>query len=364
MVEFKITKSSPVYSKLGTYGEAGSGKTTTTALFVIGLHEFIKSTKPVCFLDTETGSDFVRVLFDKAKIELAVIKDRSFKTLNEVIPAALKLSDILIIDSISHPYEDMMQSYLAKTGKKKLAFQDWNVLKPTFYQFTSAYVVAPLHIFICGRSANIWDYFKDEDDKMQLHKVATRMKVEKEMGYEPHLLIEMSKAYAEDGKKLIHRAVIFKDRNPDPKTTLDGKSFDNPTFEDILPHILSLNIGGKYEPVDLQDSQALFQKENGAPEWQIMESQRQIAMEEYRGFLDQNFPSTGKEDKQARININLHLFGTFSQTAIEKKRKEEFVEALAVAKMILSIPENIEILISNKPDFNKIKLSNEKDKTE
>lgn len=356
VVTFEDLESSPAFAKIGIYGEAGSGKTTTAVLIALGLHKLIKSTKPIVFMDTETGSEFAKVLFKKANVSCKVVKQRSFETLLQIIPEATKISDILIIDSISHPYQDMMQSYLAKTKKKRLAFQDWNVLKPTFRKFTDAYVREKLHIIICGRSQGIWDYFKQDDGHMELHQIGTKMKVEKEMGYEPSLLIEMEKAFRENGKGWIHKATVLKDRNPDKATTLDGKSFDDPTFENILPHINAVNIGGKHTPVDTKDSQGLFEDESGRPDWQIKEGQRQIAMEEVFGFLSANFPSSSGDDKLAKTNLSLYLFSTYSKTELEKKSTEDYREALEKAKGILSIPENLQVLMTKKADLSKLKM--------
>jgi len=343
--------SASVFSKIGLYGEAGSGKTTTALLISIGLHQFIGSKKPIAFMDTETGSDFAKVLCEKAKIDLNVYKYRSFEALLEIIPTSLQCSDILIIDSISHPYQDMMESYLKKTKKKRLAFQDWNVLKPAFRQFTDPYVREKLHITICGRSQGIWDYFKDDDGSMQLHQIGTKMKVEKEMGYEPNLLIEMEKVFRDNGKGWIHRATVLKDRNPDRETTLDGKSFDDPTFNDFLPHFKILNIGGEHKPVDIEDSQKLFDAENGTTEWAKEQKQKNIVIQEIGGLVDRKFPTpTAKSDKVARLALSQYVFSTTSKDAIEQKSLEELRDGRDKIVRILSVKDNIRLLRSEDPE--------------
>lgn len=352
---FEKADSTPAYAKIGIYGEAGSGKTTTAVFIALGLHKFIASKKPIVFMDTETGSDFARILFDRAKVGLEVAKKRSFEALLTVIPEAIKISDILIIDSISHPYQDMMQSYLAKTKKKKLAFQDWNVLKPAFREFTDPYVREPLHIIICGRSQGIWDYFKDDDGHMELHQISTKMKVEKEMGYEPSLLIEMEKFFGDNKTGWVHRATIVKDRNPDKATTLDGKFFDDPTFKDVLPHIESLHVGGKHRPVNIEDSQALFDGENGKRDWQKKEEARQIAWEEFSGFMTITFPNSVGGDKIAKLHLCEHIFGTTSGKALEANfSAEQYKSALVTAKAICSKAENIQLLMEKGADMGKL----------
>lgn len=352
---FEEATSVPAYAKIGIYGEAGSGKTTTASLFAIGLHKFIKSSKPIVFMDTETGSDYVRGLFRSQNIALEVAKKRSIDALLSVVPEAVKISDILIIDSVSHPYQDMLQSYLLKTKKKRLAFQDWNVLKPMFREFTDAYTVNPVHILVCGRSQGVWDYFKDDDGKMELHQIGTKMKVEKEMGYEPSLLIEMERVLREGTKGWTHRATVLKDRNPHKETTLDGKEFDDPTFADILPHIQCLNIGGEHQPVSLDDSQHMFNGDTGDTEWRKKEAARQIAWEEFSGFMGVSFPASTGGDKIAKLHLCQHIFGTTSGKALEANfSAEQYKSALVTAKAICSKAKNIQILMEKGADMGKL----------
>ncbi len=81
----QAVKPEAAYLKLGLYGEAGAGKTFTATKVALGLCEFIKSKGPVGFLDTETGSDYIRDLFKEAEIELLVAKTRAFKDLLGVV---------------------------------------------------------------------------------------------------------------------------------------------------------------------------------------------------------------------------------------------------------------------------------------
>lgn len=60
---------------------------------------------------------------------------------------------------------------------------------------------------------------------MELITSGTKMATEKEMGYEPSLLIEMVK-HRENGR-IINRALVEKDRTD----RLNGKKFDLPNFE-------------------------------------------------------------------------------------------------------------------------------------
>ena len=102
------------FLKGGIYGGAGSGKTFTATNIAIGLHKFTKAKKPCYFIDTETGSDFVINRFEEAKVKLQVAKSRAFKDLLEAVTEAEKNGSILILDSITHFWNELMDAYQKK----------------------------------------------------------------------------------------------------------------------------------------------------------------------------------------------------------------------------------------------------------
>jgi len=103
---FKTGELEMAYLKMGLYGAAGSGKTFTASDIAIGLHRFTEAKKPIYFIDTETGSDFVLEKFKKAKIKLLVAKSRAFKDLVAGVDEAEKKGSIILIDSITHFWND------------------------------------------------------------------------------------------------------------------------------------------------------------------------------------------------------------------------------------------------------------------
>jgi len=121
---FQKAEFQSAYLKAGILGFAGSGKTFTASLIAIGLHKLIKSKKPICFIDTETGSDFMIQRFKNAKVNLLISKSRSFTEMLDAIDEAEKDSDILIIDSISAIWYDFMESFKKKKGRDKIYVWD------------------------------------------------------------------------------------------------------------------------------------------------------------------------------------------------------------------------------------------------
>ncbi len=356
---FKKASNTMAFAKVGILGFAGSGKTRTATEIAVGLHKAIKSTKPVGFIDTETGSDFVLPIFQKHGIEMLVSKTRAFKDLAEGLREAPKIFDILIIDSVSHFWTDIMESYKTKKEVKRLSFGDWGILKPMWNNdFSTPFVTSALHIIVCGRAGFEFDYFEGDDGKMELYKTGTKMKAEGEFGFEPSLSIEMERiknpeateSYREAKTKdarlkaskqimaereFIRKATVLKDRSD----IMDGQIFYNPSFADFAPHWESINIGGEHKPLEAGDSTGLFNSE-GRPDWVIAKKRATIALEELKAELDKVYPSSSAKEKQARIKIMEKVFGTASATKIEGIQFSILEQGLRRVKTLLGIPEN------------------------
>jgi len=312
-----LQKSKPemAYLKLGIYGEAGSGKTFTSTKIAIGLAKHIKSKKSVGFADTETGSDFVMPIFKTARFELVTAKTRAFADLLGIIDEAEKICDILIIDSITHFWNEIIDAYLKKNEKKRLTLRDWQPLKQTWREFTDRFVNSKLHIIVCGRSADKWEEVEDpEDGSKELRKVGTKMRTETEMGYEPSLLVEMEAIQMSPraGGKYVHRAYVKKDRFD--QSGLTGQFFDNPGFESFLPHIQLLNLGGEHKALETdRTSQDMFERGDTGEQRRI---KKEIVLEKITNEIKKKFPGQTEKDKTERIALLERIFGSNSWTEI------------------------------------------------
>lgn len=316
---FREAKSETAFLKLGLYGEAGTGKTFTSTLVATGLHAFIQSTLPVYFFDTETGSDFIK---DKIKtatgFELQVAKTRAFadlvKGLDE-IPAGA----IVIIDSISHYWTELMESYRKKNNLSRLTLNHWIPIKAMWAEFTDRFVNSKLHIVLCGRSADKWEDVEDENGIKELKKVGTKMRVEGQMSYEPSLLVEMGliQASSKIGGDIIHRAYVRKDRFD----VINGQVFDDPGFEAFLPHVKLLNLGGEHRALDTErNSEAMFDDPNIGEKRAL---NKEILCEKIANEIKKLYPGQTEKDKAERVKLMEQVFGTNSWTEISTLFKND-----------------------------------------
>lgn len=312
------------FAKVGLYGTAGSGKTRTASEIALGLHKAIGSKKPIAAFDTEPAFSFVLPMFRAAGVELLVADEsRALVDLMRFMDEAEKACDIVIIDSITHVWRDAQESFLTRlnqsrkqTGRKplpSLEFQHWRPIKAAWADFTDRFLSSKMHVIVCGRAGTIYEY-QDKDDgsgKKELISTGTRMATEKELGYEPSLLIEM--VIKREANRAVNTAIIQKDR----ADKINGHEIDMPNYAKLKAHFDALNIGGQhFESMEKRDSKALFPEADESG-WDAEKQRRAIWSEEIAELLKKHYPSQGVEDKQKRADLLEKFFETRSWTAVE-----------------------------------------------
>lgn len=296
---FKPAENQSAYLKAGWQGFQGSGKTFTMAQVARGLWKKYGLKKPVFFLDTETGSDFLIPDFKKDGVPLMVSKSSSFVDLAEAIRVAERDASILLIDSLTHFWRTLTKSWLESKGKEQLGMRGIMVCKEKWADgFTLPFVNANVHIMFTGRAG----YEFDDNGEGGIVKVGTKMKVEGETAFEPSLLVEMVSVQTGDLKKgtkaITNKAVVLKDRF----NVINGKVFDEPSFTDFLPHIELLNLGGAHVGVEPgSDSKQIFAGD--ANDWGTRKQERDILVAEMKGMLDRHMPGAAGDQKKARLDF-------------------------------------------------------------
>ena len=323
---FEKAKMNLTHVRIGFFGKTGTGKTYTAIAVAIGLHKYIKSKNPIRFFDTESGSDWAAKLCAEAGIKLDTWHTRTFTDLVTTMHDTVGKSDILVVDSLTHVWGDLRDSYKRKKNTNILTVAAIGRLKDKWNsKFTDVYKTVPFHIIWCSREGMVFQMIPDEDEEGKTKMAATGAKpsTEMEAGYEPALLVQMVHARNVTDGTYIPRAIVVKDKNMDRQTTLMGKQFDWPTFENFLPHLRQLNLGGEHRPMNLdKDSQSEFDKDGRTDrDWARIE--RDGALEEFKNTLSGLF-GTSKDDKRMKNKVAQILFGTTAWPKIEANHQNQY----------------------------------------
>lgn len=325
------------YFKAAFEGFAGTGKTHTAALIAIGLFKKIKSKKPLIFFDTEKASKFLKPLFAKAKIEVLVKESRSMADLAEAMRFCREGgSDIMIIDSISHVWENLLEAFKRSKNRTFLQFQDWGIIKPTWKtEFSDPFVNDPYHIIMCGRAGYEYaDEINPDTKRREIHKVGVKMKVEGDTAYEPDVLVLMNRVedVLNSAKVQIYRtATIIKDRS----TVIDGKIFTNPTFKDFEPAIDVMLANPEYKVDEETDAAPLFKTDED--KYQYLKDKK-IALEEIQGQLVKAWPSQSAVDKKEKMDCLDLIFDTRSWAKVGSFGLKALTEGLdALSEHVIDV---------------------------
>ena len=329
---FKEATNTAGYLKAGLMGFPGGGKTKTAALIAIGLHKYIKSEKPVFIYDTESGSNYIEKDFKDANIKLMRVQSRAFTTLLAAAREAEAEEGILLIDSITHPWRELVKAFKQKRGIERINFNHWDAIKTEWGQFNEFFLNSKCHIIMCGRAGYEYDFEKDEEGKNELIKTGIKMRTENELGFEPSLLMELyaDKDVNSHGKILgiVNKAFIIKDRFG----AINGQTFSMPTFETFMPHIKYLNIGGEHEIITQENSQAIFDTDKSIAH---RLKQRDILCENIWQEMPLRFNSRTDVGKKAGAEFLRETFGTLSQIEINSMSNERIEEGL---KKLRAVP--------------------------
>ena len=305
----------PGFLKVGLYGDAGCGKTFTAAKL---LAQFIAEYEPkrrIAFFDTENGAGFVRELVKKitGKYPLVVVAT-SFRELKEFLPLCAKEGHVALVDSITHPWQklvdDAMEAKRARVAgaggnpeTARMAVYDWILPKALWKEgVLDPIKYLPMHLVYCGRTADVWEMVKDDTGKEELQKTGSRMGVEKNVAYEPNLLVEMRRvpnpAFGQpkaptEHVRWLHEAAVVKDR----ADTMNGKAAVDPDIEFFRPHLDFLKGGGQAVPPSVKSE---FGNGSG-PNWETIKRERAGLLEAIQDDLVLAWPGQAAADKKQKI---------------------------------------------------------------
>ena len=138
------------------------------------------------------------------------------------------------------------------------------------------------------------------------------------------LLVEMERVIEDDrpGSGWTHRAWIEKDRFD----VMNFSTFDNPTFENFLPHVKLLNLGGDHRAVDTErTSKEMFKNDNSSA---YKYKERERLAEEIKNEINILYPGRDDKTKNDRNLLMKELFGTHSWSRICDMNNEDLKAGL------------------------------------
>lgn len=343
----KAVEPGGAYLKAGLLGLPGSGKTHTATRLAIGTRKLFGLKGPIAYFDTENGTPYLsELVLAETGVPLAAVKSRSLDDLKTTVRECVSDGvSVLIVDSVTHVWREVCETYLERLNKSrkanrqqpldKLEFQHWAALKSSemWGGWTDLLLNSPLHIIVCGRLGYDYDFEVDEKGRKQLVKTGVKMKCEGEFGYEPSLVVEMTATQTMNGEvveKIEHEALVLKDRFD----TINGQTFNQPTFESFLPHVQKLRPAGH---VGISENKTnIVVDEAGNTEWRRELKQREIVLEELAAELDKSgISGTANEAKKSRALLLEECFGTASKTALEGMKSDLLYAGLAKVRVRL-----------------------------
>jgi len=332
---FEPIKNKRPFLKMAFQGFAGDGKTYTAVQTAIGLHKMISSNKPIAILDTEKASKALVRLEKQHGVEFVVSEERSLQALSAAIDWCEQGgADILIIDSITHIWEEFLESYKKSKeyNQSYLEFRDWGIIKPRWKkQFSTKYIKAKVHIIFTGRAGYEYEFNEEIDSrtgrvKKEIAKSGIKMKAETETAFEPDLLVlmEKHKDLLSENKSISRHATILKDRT----TLIDGKTFVNPTFKDFKPTITEL-LNGFYEEDKPSKFTDKFEHEDDA-EYNKRRKRREVLFAEIKATFELMGIGTSKDDKALKSWVMNTLWGFKSPDGLKTLDLEQLQQGVDI----------------------------------
>jgi hypothetical protein len=350
------------HAKIAGFGPGGSGKSLTLTLIAIALSKTYHKGAPIALFDTEKASDWLVDIYALEQVELLRVKSKSFTDMRAAHKEAIAAGCCAFnVDSYTHPWANLQATLKKQLKVDKLEFHHMQTLQEMWGEWVDEFLFSPIHCLMAGRLAYEWENDIDaETGKRGFHKAGTKLRSEKDAGYEPHLLFEMEaeRVMVEErkvkvgretkikrrekkaGGHFIHHLHVLKDR----ARALNGKEF---AFEDIndykagdwkrvfnalKPHFEKINIAsGIHAPSDREHNpdEALFDG-RGDGDYQRRAKRVGIVLEEIDGTLRKLWPGETAKEKALRALVIETLFETRSWKAVEGKSLEALERGLLV----------------------------------
>lgn len=258
MTPFQKAEKKQAKLRLAIFGPSGAGKTYTALRIATGIGDSI------ALIDTENKSACKyadRFTFDVAELSNPTI-DNMVAFINQAS------HDVLIIDSLTHSWQDLLQEVdaIAKKKYKGNMWSAWSEGTPQQKKLVKALLDYPGHIIATMRTKTEWMTESTRDGKMKPVRVGLSPEQGKGIEYEFDMLIEINTE---------HFATIIKDRTgkyQDKEIDKPGEEFGKELsgwLMDGKKVIIQNNDNGKDDkkptdtnPKNNEDNNLLVEKKN------------------------------------------------------------------------------------------------------
>lgn len=191
---FKKASTHNLKLRLALFGASGSGKTFTSLLVAQGLGD------KIALIDTErgSGSKYASRMQKEYNVEYDVctLDDFGINAYVKAINEAAKLNyDVLIIDSLTHAWKELLQvvEKLANTKFRGNTWSAWSEGTPMQQKLVDSLLNFPGHIIATMRCKTEWVVEKDEKTgKTRPNKIGLSPEQGKGIEYEFDMLMELS----------------------------------------------------------------------------------------------------------------------------------------------------------------------------
>lgn len=331
--------------KFGAFGETGSGKSFTAAMFAVGLSVELHGGAPVYAYDTEPGWQFYKRIFATEGVQLIQKPGDSFDGLVQArIDADKEGACVFVGDSYTHVWQELMKTYTSRAGF--VEFQDWNLLKPRWRSWIKEFMNTKMHCMALGRLG--WSYIPEEDErkpgKVKMVKSDSKFNAGggESFGYEPHLLIELEIGREDTdtgrGGQLVHIASVLKDRsqmlNGDQITFHELRGYKKGDYAQVwnafFPHTQEMQNIENHVLIPATSSA----KPQSDSHYAQSQKEKTIALEEIKESLE--VIAGGKTDaaKSMKRKISECLFDCRAWAAVEAKSLMELQRGLLILQKL------------------------------
>jgi hypothetical protein len=185
-MEFKKATKDQVKLRLAIFGPSGAGKTYSSLSIASGMEG------RAAVIDTERLS--AKRYADRFDFDVLDLEKREVDSYVAAIQLAAQAAyPILIIDSLSHGWKDLLQEIdrLAKTKYKGNTWAAWQEGTPKQNKLVDAILTYPGHVIATMRSKTEWTSERMPDGKVKPVRVGLQPEQGKGIEYEFDILIQM-----------------------------------------------------------------------------------------------------------------------------------------------------------------------------